>query len=333
VTRKKMDKSPQKAPLHRSTAGLRDPLQRITLPRRPLSYWLRLAHVSRIGAHYAAHSGRMRVIDDFEIVFQFEGSSWIYAEGEGGSIDVNSGDVAFIPPGFVHTWASEPGAHIAVHFDFHARPQLEALKNIRALDRVVRRAPIEHVPRFALQMDGDDAEMILPLVTTLRAPALWREKLDPLVQLWLRRAHLTAPAQMLSAETISWAVRTIAADAAHAGMGAGKTDADPRILALLRELDASALARPSIDELAQRVHMGITAFRDAFHKATGRGPRQYIEERRVERASRALIETDRAVFEIAEAEGYDDPYHFSRIFRRVTGLSPRQYRKARREGN
>ncbi|HYF51094.1 MAG TPA: helix-turn-helix transcriptional regulator, partial [Planctomycetota bacterium] len=148
---------------------------------------------------------------------------------------------------------------------------------------------------------------------------------------WMRRAHLTLSAQLLFHETIGWALRTLSEDAAYAGLRV-PDDADPRILNLLRELENGPPERPSVDELARRAHMGLTAFRDAFQKATGRPPRQYLEERRIERAARALVETNRKLYEIAEAEGYDDPYHFSRIFRRVMGVSPRQYRRSSQSG-
>jgi AraC-like DNA-binding protein len=72
--------------------------------------------------------------------------------------------------------------------------------------------------------------------------------------------------------------------------------------------------------------MGITAFRAAFEQTMGRPPHKYFEERRIERAARALVETDHKIVKVAEAEGYDDPYHFSRVFVRVMGVSPRAYR-------
>jgi AraC-like DNA-binding protein len=43
-----------------------------------------------------------------------------------------------------------------------------------------------------------------------------------------------------------------------------------------------------------------------------------------------LTETDAAVIEVAFATAYGDPSHFSRAFRRLAGVSPREYRKQAR---
>ena len=315
-----MDNTPEQA----RPAGL------LSVPqaRRPLSPWLRLAHVSQYDPAPASHTTRLRVLRDFEFVLQTEGRTWVWFEAAGGSLDVEPGDLVFIPPGYVNGWGDEPGAHIAVHFDLHAQPKLVPMDHIRYLERIERRRPAPAVPRFEIVFGGRaDGEWTFPLVTRLRAPGLWRERLEPLVQLWQRRVHATPAAQFLAAENLGWALRTLREDAAAAGSGGRRPGADARILALLREIDASGAQRPGVRELAKRAHMGLTAFREAFQQATGRAPRLYMEERRVERAARALVETERSIYEIAESEGYEDPYHFSRIFKRVMGLSPRNYRR------
>jgi len=323
MARKKMDLSP---PLSQGKNGART--QRIPLSRRPLAPWLRLAHASRAATGQTSSTSRLRTIADFEIVLQLEGSAWIYADPLGGSLEVPPGYLVLIPPNYLHAWGMDPGAHIAVHFDLQARPDLPAMKNIHHVDRVVTRAPATVMPRFSLAWPDRDNALELPMVTHVRDMELWKERLMPLVEVWMRRAHLTLSAQLLFQETIGWALRTLADDAAYGGLRV-PDDADPRILALLRELESGAPQRPSVDELAARAHMGLTAFREAFQKATGRPPRQYLEERRIERAARVLMETNRKLYDVAAAEGYDDPYHFSRIFRRVMGVSPRQYRSPR----
>ncbi len=303
--------------------------QRILLPPRPLAPFLRLAHVTRVLPEQASQRARLRVIDDFELVFQFAGSSWIWSEPAGGSVDLPAGACAFIPPGFTHGWAGEPGAHIAIHFDLHAKPELEAFKNLHYSQAVVERRPLAEMPRFELAQEANDSGVFVPLVTALRAPDVWRGRLEPLVQLWQCRAHQTLAARLLFAETLAWALRTLVDDAAGAGTGT-RAATEGRILALLGQLESGTLEkRPSVEELAARAGMRLTAFRAAFVQATGRGPRAYLEERSIERAARVLVESDRTILQIAGGEGYEDPYHFSRVFKRVMGMSPRAYRRAR----
>ena len=307
------------------------------LGTRPLAPWLRLAHVSGSSTGEAKEArARLRKLLDFELVLPLSGQCWLYWEPGGGSVDLSWGQCAFIPPDGWNGWAQVNGAHIAVHFDFHAQPRLAAMKNLRYSTRYVARTPLQKIPWFEISLDSS-ASLRIPLVTRLSNPRLWRERLDPLVQWYTRRAPRTLEAQLQHAEIIGWAVRTLAADAAkHAG-SLELNASDARILELLRELDDATAGtqkegalplRPSVEELAERARMGLTTFREAFQRTTGRAPREFLEERRLERAARAILETQRGVAEIARAEGYDDPYHFSRAFKRVLGKSPRAYRRA-----
>lgn len=52
-----------------------------------------------------------------------------------------------------------------------------------------------------------------------------------------------------------------------------------------------------------------------------------IAELRYEKAARLLRQTDATALEIALEVGYEDPSHFSRAFKRIAGLSPREYRR------
>ena len=300
----------------------------IPLAPGPLSPLLRLAHVSGTPTH-ASHNAQVRTILDFELVLLLSGSGWIWSDDQGGSVAMWPGDVAFLPPHYRHGWGNEVGWHIAVHFDLHADVKLAARENLKTTPKVVKPRPLDFVPRFTLTVPAPAGatpeRLTFPLITTVRNPGLWREKLEPLTLLYSRRVHGSLHAQLLFAEVMGWALRTLAEDAQHAA-GAPEPE-HPRILSLLRELETNPVARPSVSELASRAHMGLTAFREAFHRATGRSPRTYMEERRVERAARRLIESDRKIIEIAEAEGFDDPYHFSRVFKRVMGSSPRAYRR------
>jgi AraC-like DNA-binding protein len=53
---------------------------------------------------------------------------------------------------------------------------------------------------------------------------------------------------------------------------------------------------------------------------------EVVDRARFDVASRMLTETDAPSIRIAHATGYNDPSHFARAFRRLTGLSPREYR-------
>jgi len=87
-------------------------------------------------------------------------------------------------------------------------------------------------------------------------------------------------------------------------------------------------ANPLDDGIAQRV-VAEAAFNPdyflrAFQARVGRTPRKFQDFKRMERAMH-LLETGSPVSAAGADVGYADPYYFSRMFKRVTGLAPRDY--------
>lgn len=63
-----------------------------------------------------------------------------------------------------------------------------------------------------------------------------------------------------------------------------------------------------------------------YRTATGQTPMQAFLHRKIARACYLLEVSDAPVAEIARQFGFDDPYYFSRLFKKVTGISPAHYR-------
>ena len=57
-------------------------------------------------------------------------------------------------------------------------------------------------------------------------------------------------------------------------------------------------------------------------------PLKYLTSIRIARAKELLTGTDIPISEIGELVGYDNPLYFSKIFKKNTGLSPREYRRS-----
>ena len=87
----------------------------------------------------------------------------------------------------------------------------------------------------------------------------------------------------------------------------------------------------SLSELAKLVCMSEHHLAHAFKKITHYSPQQYILRRRIGKAQCLLVYTQLSITEIAERVGCDDPNYFSRLFRKIIGMSPRTYRKNWRE--
>ena len=79
-------------------------------------------------------------------------------------------------------------------------------------------------------------------------------------------------------------------------------------------------------DLASSFHLSYDRFRHIFKQHTGLAPYQYHLELRINRAKELLAGTSLSVKEIAAALQFEDPYHFSRIFKKKTGSSPSKWR-------
>ncbi len=103
----------------------------------------------------------------------------------------------------------------------------------------------------------------------------------------------------------------------------------PRWLEDARDRIHSELAaRPSLTGLAESVGVHPVTLARAFRRSLGCTVGEYVRGLRIERAAHQLTSTDLSLAEIALAVGFADQSHFSNLFRRHTGLSPFQFRRA-----
>jgi AraC-like DNA-binding protein len=79
--------------------------------------------------------------------------------------------------------------------------------------------------------------------------------------------------------------------------------------------------------LASLSNMSLRAFERQFSAAFHLTPQKFLRKLRLRIASRALIDTDKSLSEIALKCGFADQSHFSREFRRQFGRTPRDYRE------
>ena len=84
----------------------------------------------------------------------------------------------------------------------------------------------------------------------------------------------------------------------------------------------------SLKELASLVRLSPAHFGEAFAHSMGIPPHQYQLGKRIELAKLMLADTERSITEVALATGYSASSNFATVFRRVTGLTPREFRRA-----
>jgi len=105
------------------------------------------------------------------------------------------------------------------------------------------------------------------------------------------------------------------------------THGDAAILKVQRWLQSRSGEKITQAMMAAEAGLGERTFLRRFHKATGLKPTQYIQHLRVGKARDMLELSVLTVDEIAWRVGYEDPSAFRKIFQRVMGLSPGEYRR------
>lgn len=105
---------------------------------------------------------------------------------------------------------------------------------------------------------------------------------------------------------------------------------DPRVEKLCRKIESHPERPSSNEELAEEAGLARNAFLRLFKEETGESPQLYSRRRRIEYACELLHFTERSMEEIAEAAGFADRYHFSRVFSKILGFPPAAYRRGAR---
>jgi AraC-like DNA-binding protein len=88
-------------------------------------------------------------------------------------------------------------------------------------------------------------------------------------------------------------------------------------------------ARLNVAEVARQVHTSTFYFCRLFRKTTGLSFTEYVSRVRVEKARELLLNPQKRISEVAFEVGFQSLPHFNRVFRKITGINPSEYRKAR----
>jgi len=89
----------------------------------------------------------------------------------------------------------------------------------------------------------------------------------------------------------------------------------------------------SVSYLAKRANLHTDYFSRLFYQHTGERPVRYIHEKRIERAQYLMVTTQMTYAEIATQTGFENVFYFSKIFKKITGMSPGNYKKQMNQVN
>lgn len=211
--------------------------------------------------------------------------------------------IMLMPRGSRHRFLAE-GPIATVSVTLH--PELLS----RALDEATPSAAIELTPQWNLT-DPHVTSMLLALRADLEdgSPAgrLYGESLGTALAVYLARRYGVPPTQM---RPVRNGLPTY------------------RLRQVLDYIAAHLDQDVSLADLARTAGMSPHHFAVLFRERMSTSPHRYVVEQRIKRAKRLLRDPRRSVLEVALLSGFESQSHFGRVFRRVVGMTPSDYRAA-----
>lgn len=105
-----------------------------------------------------------------------------------------------------------------------------------------------------------------------------------------------------------------------------KAHGDEMVIQAQEYIEKNFSEKISIEDLSKRFTVGRRSFDRRFTKATGNTPIEYQQRVKIESAKKELETSRKTINEVMYEVGYSDVKAFREIFRRITGLSPIEYR-------
>jgi len=102
---------------------------------------------------------------------------------------------------------------------------------------------------------------------------------------------------------------------------------DPQISSALRSMHEKVEHPWTVESLAAVCGMSRSAFAVRFKDLVGESPLEYLTGWRMQKATGLLQKRDKKLFDVARSVGYESDASFSKAFKRVFGIAPREFRR------
>lgn len=241
------------------------------------------------------HSMRRRKHSDNLLAYCTEGSGTLHMDD--GDWTVHAGDLILLPAGSAHSYAADKAKPWSLYWVHYEGELADQYTEFFGVDQPV--ATIGVQPRLIADFEALFA---------------------------LRGASLNERALVHTASVLKSMLTDIAALIAAHDSGRGtRIDLDMIQQIMHRRLDRDL----NLDALAQAANLSKFHFVRKFKQLTGHAPIQHFIHLKMQHACQLLDSTQEPIKLIANRVGYNDPHYFSRLFKRVIGVSPQQYRQHR----
>ena len=266
-----------------------------TLSRHPLTrdlYPLAFGHYRRAAGH---HMHREHHNDDL-LILCTAGEAFLSIEDE--PYMIKAGDLVLLPAGASHRYTAAPENPWTIHWVHYAGPLAEHFRHHMGFNDGVHVLHPGRQPRLLVDFNG----LLSVRQTGFRTPGLVH------VANRLR--------QLLAAIPLS--------------IGESGQSQQPDLDTLHNFMREHLNERVSLGQLADLTGLSAAHFATRYRELTGVSPIQHFLHLKVEQACQMLDTTEFSFTQISSQLGYDDNYYFSRLFKKVMGLSPTDYRHTSR---
>ncbi len=223
------------------------------------------------------------------------------------------GDLVFLGSNLPHTWASEAefkGEAEVIGIQFKEAiisGELQQFPEFKSIQQLLK------VSHRGIQFNGAIVQNIA-------------QQLQGIVHLE-GMAKLTSLWNILDTLAKSKDVRFLASEIYVPTLGRNN---EQRIDKALQHIHDHFLEPISLEKMAKVTNMTITSFCRFFKKMTGKSFSDYLNDLRIGRACKLLIETNLSISETGFKSGFNSTTHFNRMFLRKKGIAPSVYRSGSR---
>ncbi len=107
-----------------------------------------------------------------------------------------------------------------------------------------------------------------------------------------------------------------------------KTPGNSNMEKVIKAMNEEFQQEHAVEYYAEMANLSLFQFIRSFKKLTGFTPARYIEKIRIAKARELLRDSSLSVAEISAIAGYKDPFYFSKVFKKASGITPSEYRNS-----
>jgi len=246
--------------------------------------------------YYQRPTGMSQVI----LIYCTDGLGWIQVPS--GRVTLQAGDMYAITPGVPHSYGSDPDNPWTIYWFHITGTDCEESVAAAMGDR-------KNLPQVVRVVFSDERIALFDRI--------FATFLNGYSQSNLLFANLTLPyflASFVLPDNFQVKPRS-----------SGPPDPTNKAILFMQE----NLSNPvTLDNIAQSVYLSASFFSRKFKQDTGYAPIEYFNHLRIQRACQLLHFSALRINEVASQIGIDDPFYFSRLFRKQMGVSPVAYRRS-----